>query len=157
MEIWKVIPGYEDYAVSSEGNVRSLKYNKIKELKQRNLELDYKLVSFRFKGKIKHFLVHRLVANVFLNLNLNSKMEVDHLNDNPADNRLINLKVVTPRENTGRAKAKKRNLPTGVTFYLRRNKFGARIYYNNKIHFLGYYKTAEEASEAYQEALKEIN
>ncbi len=157
MDIWKAIPGYEEYEVSTLGNVRSLKYGKIRMLKQRILDYDYRLVKISINGIQKHFLVHRLAAITFLGLAPESKLEVDHLNDNPADNRLINLKVVTPRENSGRAQSKKRNLPTGVTFYSRKNKFRARIYLDKKIKHLGYFSTQEEASAAYQEALKEIN
>jgi hypothetical protein len=156
MEIWKAPPVTEEYEISTLGDVRSLKYGKIRMLKQRILDHDYRLVRISINGIQKDFLVHRLAAMTFLGLAPESKLEVDHLNDNPADNRLINLKVVTPRENSGRAQSKKRDLPTGVTFYSRRNKFGARIYFEKKVHFLGYYKTAEEASAAYQEALKEI-
>ncbi len=157
MEIWKTPPLTEEYEVSTLGGVRSLKYGKILVLKQRIMDHNYRNVKLRINGTCKQFLVHRLVAMTFLGLDPQSKLEVDHLNNNPSDNRLVNLKVVTPRENSTRAHSKNRDLPTGVTFFPRKNKFGARIYFKKKLHYLGYYATPEEASEVYQKALKEIN
>lgn len=52
------------------------------------------------------------------------------------------------------SKAKKGIYPTGV--FTNGQRFGARLYHKGKRYWLGYYATAEEAGEAYQEKLKEI-
>jgi hypothetical protein len=53
------------------------------------------------------------------------------------------------------SKNKNRNLPTGVYKTLN-NKFISRIRINKKQHNLGTFKTIEEASNAYQNALKQL-
>ena len=64
-EIWKDIKGYEGiYQISNYGNVRNIKKNK-------NLQLEetfkgYLRTTLCKNGKKKHFKVHRLVAQTFL-------------------------------------------------------------------------------------------
>lgn len=157
MEIWKAVPGYEGlYEASTLGNVRSLNYlghGKIKELSLAIVNGRYKL-TLRSNGKSKKFYLHQVIAMTFLNhIPDYYNLVVDHINNNPLDNRLENLQVVTVRKNV--TKDKDRSLPTGVS--KKGNKFQSRIYLNKKVNHLGYFYTQEEASEAYQKALKEIN
>lgn len=51
----------------------------------------------------KKILAHRLIASVFLGLDLLSDLTVDHLNRIKTDNRVSNLEVVTLAENARRA------------------------------------------------------
>ena len=97
MEIWKDIEGYEGfYQVSNYGRVKSLNYNrtgKAKELKQ-SINLGYKYVILYKDNKRKKFLVHRLVAQAFVP-NPNEYLEVNHIDENKANNCVWNLEWCT--------------------------------------------------------------
>ena len=109
-EIWKDIYFIENgieydyrgkYQVSNLGNVRSVNYNhtgKIRVLKQFKDNSGYLVINLHNNGKQKQFLVHRLVAIVFLE-NSDNSLVVNHINFNRADNRVCNLEFVTQQEN----------------------------------------------------------
>lgn len=101
MEIWKEIEGYEKYFVSDKGRVKSLKRGEERLLRPQANKKGYLIVNLSKNGKVKGFLVHRLVAEAFLP-NPKNLPEVDHLNDNPADCRADNLEWVTHSENIRR-------------------------------------------------------
>lgn len=73
--------------------------------------------------------------------------ELDHINGNPNDNSLINLRPVTRNENQWNRKTAK-----GYYFNKRENKWKATIYYHSKGIHLGYFNSEEEARKAYLEA-----
>lgn len=99
MEIWKDIKGYEGlYQVSSEGRVKSLKYGKEKILKSGKNSGGYLKVQLCKEGKIRHYLVHKLVAQAFIP-NPNNKPFIDHINTIKTDNRVENLRWCTQKEN----------------------------------------------------------
>ena len=159
-EIWKDIPGYEGlYQASSFGKVRSLNYyghkGKIQELKP-GLVKKYLSVVLSKNGKNKKFLIHQLVAMTFLKHKpCGMELVVDHKNDNGSDNRLGNLQIITQRKNSSRTRSQKTGLPVGVSKF--KNKFQSKIRINSKQKHLGYFNTLEEASQAYQQALKNLN
>ena len=102
MEIWKKIEGYENYYISNYGNVKSLKKNKIKLLKQENNKGNnkgfYKRVSLCKNNVVIRFQVHRLVAIYFIE-NKENKKCVNHIDGNPSNNNVNNLEWVTHSEN----------------------------------------------------------
>lgn len=75
---------------------------------------------------------------------------IDHINGDPADNRIDNLRSTTQHENAKNQKKRSTNSSgiTGVRFYAPRGKWTASITHNRKNHHLGYFKTAEEAAQA---------
>lgn len=125
------------------------------------LNLDgYIQIGIKVKGLNKKTVsIHQLVASVFLDYKFGMfpKFVVMHLDDNPLNNNLSNLKVDTHRENMSQARTKKSGLPVGVSFCKKTKKFISRIFINDKTIHLGYYNTPEEASQVYQNKLKEIS
>lgn len=95
-EIWKDIEGYEGYyQVSNLGNVRTLHYlgsNKIQNLKPHKCGSDnnYYNVHLCKNGKTRYYLIHRLVANAFID-NPDNLNEINHKDENPANNCADNL------------------------------------------------------------------
>jgi hypothetical protein len=92
MEIWK---DYKDYQVSNHGNVKGKKGQL---LNPSTTHDGYKYVPIYDNGK-KIMKVHRLVLLVFVGECPLGK-ECDHIDRNRANNRLENLKWVTPKENS---------------------------------------------------------
>lgn len=110
-EIWKDIKGYEDwYQVSNFGRVKSLERTFIdksghkQHIKERirkpSTDKDGYLYVLLYKGsgKGRKFLVHRLVCGAFYE-NPKNKPQVNHINEDKADNRASNLEWVTAKEN----------------------------------------------------------
>ena len=96
IEIYKDLIGYGNkYEVSNLGNVR-LKENK-KILKQYKCR-GYMYVGLYYEGKTRNKRVHRLVAKTFLD-NYTDKCVVMHLDNNPSNNNVNNLKCGTQKEN----------------------------------------------------------
>lgn len=95
-EIWKDIEGYEGlYRVSSSGKVFSVRHNNI--LKER-FNRGYVFYNLSVDGVKKNVAAHRLVAQAFIP-NPENKAQVNHLDENPGNNRVDNLDWVTAKEN----------------------------------------------------------
>ena len=76
--------------------------------------------------------------------------EVDHINLDTMDNRRSNLRICTHQQNQCNQPLQKNNTSgvSGVSYYLPRSKYRARIkVFQQEIH-LGYYSTFEEAVQA---------
>lgn len=102
-ETWKPVKGYEDlYEASSIGRVKSLNYNHTgveKILKQVKDKYGYLQVFLCRNGKVKHFLVHRLVAIAFLP-NPEGFEQVNHRDEVKTNNCVSNLEWCTPKYNS---------------------------------------------------------
>ena len=101
-EYWKPVEGYEGlYEVSNEGRVRSLNYNRTREIRILRPDITkkgYLKVGLCKNGKQKKFLVHRLVAQAFVP-NIFSLNEVNHINEVKTDNRVENMMWCDTKEN----------------------------------------------------------
>ena len=153
-EIYKDIPGCNNsYQVSNMGNAKSFKWGK-ERLMKLNLNNDgYLNVNIYLNGKLKNYKVHKLVAMVFLGHTPNGyETVVNHIDNNPLNNNVNNLELVSPRYNT----SCHRNDP-GVCFYKRLNKWQAQIQIEGKLNYLGVYTDKQDALDAYQKALNELN
>lgn len=102
VEEYKNIPGYEGiYQISNYGNVKSLGNNKSRKeklLKLQSKTNGYLFVTLYKNGKHNSYLVHRLVAQVFIP-NPGNKPQVNHINGIKTDNNVKNLEWNTNTEN----------------------------------------------------------
>jgi hypothetical protein len=171
-EIWKDIPDYEGlYQVSNLGRIKSLPKQWISGkgvLRKHNGKImntgikpyGYRFAALSKQGNIKRFYVHQLVAICFLGHKPNGyKLVIDHINDNPSDNRVENLQIVTQRFN-----ARKNQLSyayssqyKGVYWKKSRKKWVAQIQINAKRQHLGAFDCELKARQAYLNALKQYN
>lgn len=100
-EIWQDIKGFEGYyKVSNYGRVLNVRSGRIKEP---YTNINYKRVDLWKDGKRYKFLVHKLVAEVFLPYPFTNtetrQIDVNHLDENPFNNRVENLNYCTHRDN----------------------------------------------------------
>ena len=93
--IWKQVKGFEDYQVSNMGEVRN-KDGKV--LHQIDNGRGYKFVRLRGWKSQRKFYVHRLVAFAFIPNPL-GKPCINHIDNDPTNNRYDNLEWCTHLEN----------------------------------------------------------
>lgn len=111
MEIWKTVEGFENYEVSNRGNVRSKDRVAIRKGKETHLKGMMLLPSMNERGykrvtlyggnrtKRKQILVHRLVAEAFLD-NPVGLPYINHKDENPQNNSVENLEWCTAKYNS---------------------------------------------------------
>jgi hypothetical protein len=149
-EHWKDIPGYEGhYMISDLGNVKSLKYNKERLLKNLKSEKGYLYCMLSKENNQKKFKIHQLVSMAFLNhIPCGMKAVIDHIDDDKLNNKVGNLRIVTAYENHRKVK---NNSKTSKYFgiYKQNNKWRVQILFKNKRIHIGLFKTEEQAKNAY--------
>ena len=167
-EIWKDVPDYEGlYQVSNLGRVKSSpkewvtgKHNSPRRhngiiLRFGKQQGRYNCVLLYKQGGRKTMAVHQLVAMAFLDHTpCGFKLVVDHIDDNPSNNRVDNLQIVTHRFNVRKTQGNGTSKYKGVYWY--KNRWVTQITVNGKIKHLGRFKCELAAHHAYQKALKEL-
>ena len=110
-EIWKDIKDYDGlYQVSNTGKIKSLerwidrkckgkRWQEEKILKPLVNKHGYLHVGLHKNGKIKNYLVHRLVAEAFIQ-NPNNYPQVNHKDENPSNNFVNNLEYCDAKYNS---------------------------------------------------------
>jgi len=159
-EIWKTIPNYEKYEVSNLGNVKSF-HKKEPYIMKKTLHCHgYYVVNIYNENSKKVVHVHKLVAIVFLNHKPDKfEIVINHINHIKTDNRLINLELISNRENCNQKHLKTNTTSkyTGVVWHKQQKKWMSYIKYKRKGIHLGYFICEKKASEAYELALNRIN
>ena len=163
-EIWKDIPGYYGiYEVSNKGRVKSVprigfdgRRVKGRFLKKVVDGAGYYTTALRKNNIQKTFKFHQLVAMAFLGHTLIDKnLVVNHIDFCKTNNEVINLEIVTRRENSNLKHIKSSSKYVGVDWYKDR-VWRSRITIKGKLIDLGYFKNEIEASNSYKNKLKQI-
>ena len=166
-EIWKDIPTMEGYyQVSNLGRVRNLG-REVETIRgvwtyrgglvpQRVGITGYYIVSLYLDKKVKTRKTHQLVAMAFLgHIPCGYKLVVDHINNDPLDNRVENLQIVTHRYNTSKDRKNKTSKYTGVSWHKENKKWEVRIRINGIKLYLGQFKDEYQAHLVYEAKKKE--
>ena len=168
MENWIDCKGFESvYMVSDLGNVKSLSryiengnggyISKEKVLKQtKNKQNKYFFISLCINSKPKKVNVHQLVAINFLGLipDGTNKIVVDHIDGNRQNNSLINLNLISNRENTTK-ESKGVSKYIGVSWHKSSKSWRSAIRVNGK-RKESYFKNEIDAHHSYQNELSKI-
>ena len=167
-EIWKDIPGYEGYyQVSNLDRVKSLdryvNHNKggLKVFKGSILKSSYKRKIYCLckNGNKQALFIHQIKYITFIDSTYKpngNKKVIDHIDNNPENNDILNLQVITNRQNRVKDIDKNKTTSKYIGVDKRDNRFRARIRIDGKTVNLGTYDTELEASNAYQQKLKEL-
>lgn len=112
-----IIEGYDDYAISSDGDVISYRgkkpiilkpqkaaqskkgYRQVRLFNDKSLSKTQKDKNGNYRNIGKLLYVHRLVWQMFVG-EIPKGMTIDHIDSNPGNNTITNLQLLTPRENT---------------------------------------------------------
>ena len=105
----------------------------------------------RVKLLNKKYLAHRLAW--FIVHKKWPEGQIDHINGNRSDNRIVNLRVVGQSGNAQNRRVKQKNNQSGYFgVYVSGSRWRAQIRINKKLKHLGLFDTPELASEAYLNA-----
>lgn len=142
-EIWKDIEGYDNYQISSLGNVRKITKNGFTHIKcsprgsqkTSKTKEKYMGVTLSKNGTRKGFSVHRLVAEAFIP-NPNNYPLINHINGIKDDNCVCNLEWCTIKQNIQHA----------YDVLNMRNHYGSIKQYSKEGEFIKEYDSVREAS-----------
>tara|TARA_R110000796_G_scaffold31159_1_gene82892 strand:- start:1266 stop:1739 length:474 start_codon:yes stop_codon:yes gene_type:complete len=115
----------------------------------------------RIKINKKMYYLHRLIYKYFNEewdlTDTSYNNLIDHIDINPSNNKIENLRIVNNSQNT-RNQNKKENCSStyrGVCWHKSNSKWGASICINYKLKHLGYFANEEEAHLAYKKVYDE--
>lgn len=96
---------------------------------------------------------HRIIWKLYYG-EFDENLEIDHINGNRSDNRIVNLQAKTLQENQKNRKISINNKSgvIGVSYNKRQKVWQARIGHNNKDIHLGFYLKKKDAVKARKEA-----
>lgn len=111
----------------------------------------YAVRSVQINKRTRLLYLHRELLGI-----TGTSIQVDHINHNTLDNRRCNLRVASVSQNSMNHRRYANNTSgfTGVSYNSSLRKWLAHICVGGKQLHLGVFDTAEEASEAYQDAAK---
>ena len=97
-------PVFNNYAANKNGDVLSLKSEKILEMEKNKGYLRFKIDNEKLEKRISYF-QHRFVYEVFKGP-ITRYFEIDHVNNVKTDNRIKNLQLLTHKQNIEKSKNK---------------------------------------------------
>ena len=143
---------YPNYIINDNGVIISRNTNE--EMKTEIIKGGYLRIQLS-NGKLKHIVVHRLVYQHF-GKDWNPELTVDHIDGNPQNNHISNLRMATQQEQNFNTKLRKSKL--GIKGVCKKgDKYRAEIRINGEKTYLGTFDTLEEASNAYHTKAKELH
>jgi len=99
----KVIAGYPDYTISTNGDVTSYRRSKAGKVMKGGVHVQgYRQINLSKDGSSKTERLHRLVTQAFIP-NPDNKEEVNHIDGDKLNNNVTNLEWCTSSENTQHA------------------------------------------------------
>lgn len=100
-----------------------------------------------YKGRWEVKALHRVITNC------PSGKAVDHINRNPLDNRLSNLRICTAKENNNNRGVRVDNKVghSGISYNSKTRRYTVRVTENSKRRYIGSFNTKEEAISALKE------
>jgi hypothetical protein len=104
-----------------------------------------------------HYFAHRVIYSLYHGCEVPTDAMIDHLNGNPCDNRISNLRIATCSENCLNISRKRNNRSghTGIGWMVANEKWRARVTIGGTQHYLGLFDTKEEAIAARERAEQE--
>lgn len=162
IEEFRDIPDYEGhYQISNLGNVKSFKRNGERILSPSiDKTKGYIRICLSINKKRKSCYIHQLVAMAFLgHIPNGNKLVVDHIDHDKTNNKLVNLQIISNRENI--LKDKWRHNPSsnyhGVSLNKSRKKWESNVTFNGEKFYLGRFNNEVLASKEYEKAFEYFN
>jgi hypothetical protein len=142
IELWAFCEEDERYMVSTFGRVKGIRCEYLIPFNT-GFQKKYHTVKLGHKD---NYVIHRLVAKTFLP-NPNNLPEVDHIDRNPQNNHITNLRWVTRSENQINKGMPCNNTTgeKGVYYVKRKDRWTCMVQREKVKHYSPYYKTKEEA------------
>ena len=108
----------------------------------------------KFNGKL--YKAHRLI---YLMNHGELPQFIDHIDGNPLNNKIENLRPANKRENGYNRKLNANNTTgvKGVTYDIATQKYRARVWANKKVHSLGFFDTIENAKKAVESCREQLH
>lgn len=107
-----------------------------------------------FNGRLVQY--HNIVWVLSTGNDIPQGLEIDHIDGNKLNNNIKNLRLTTHRENHQNQKKHRAGRLVGASYHKGYNSWQSYIAIDKTRIWLGYYKTEQEAHEAYKIACKHI-
>ena len=148
-EEWRDVADFPMYSVSNFGFIRNKKTGRILKFSVRKKYCSVTLMTrVGDVSTAEKLSVHRIVAKAFIpNPEPVTKPKADHIDRNPSNNRVDNLRWASDTENARNKSIMKNNTSgiTGVYLHKPTGRWMSYIRNNGKMEYLGLYDTKEEA------------
>lgn len=161
-ELWKAIPGWEGYyEASTLGHIRSVDHAIVDTLGRlqhctgkhlrSHLRRGRRAITLCAKNQLFQYSISRLMAATFLPNPLQRPI-VDHIDRNPLNDKLSNLRWASHSQSQQNRSPKKGKFKGVYHSHSKKHPWWARIQVGRRPIHLGHFSTAEDAATAYNHA-----